>query len=258
MNRAARGLAVVAAVLVLAGGCGGDDSEDVVETTTTSSETNTGDRPSSVTILSPEDGAEVRGNVVSLDVDVDGIRIVQADGDDSGRTGHYHVFIDKDPVPPGADIPREPGILHSADDPVEVTGLSVGQHRLTVVLGNGQHVRLGDAEAQITVDVKGPSIDARAPATARAGTPVKVETEVEGLQIQPGGTHLHLFVDRDPTPAGMPIPVGDPTIIHTPQLNTELPDLGPGQHVITVVAGDAAHVPLDPPVMDKVSVTVQP
>ena len=249
---------MLAALLLLAGACGGDDSENVADTTTTSRETNTGDRPSSVTILSPEDGAEVRGNVVPLELDADGVTIVKADGDDSGRTGHYHVFVDKEPLAPGAEIPKESGILHSADDPVQVTGLSVGRHRLTVVLGNGQHVRLGDAEAQISVDVKGPSIDASAPSTARAGSPVKVETEAEGVQIQMGGNHLHLFVDRGPTPAGAPIPVGDPAIIHTPQLTTEIPNLPPGEHVITVVVGDAGHVPFDPPVLDKVTVTVQP
>ncbi|HEX2063905.1 MAG TPA: hypothetical protein VHE80_05745, partial [Acidimicrobiales bacterium] len=98
MKRATRTLAVMAALLLLAVACGGDDSENVADTTTTSRETNTGDRPSSVTILSPEDGAEVRGNVVSLELDADGVTIVKADGDDSGRTGHYHVFIDKEPV----------------------------------------------------------------------------------------------------------------------------------------------------------------
>ena len=37
----------------------------------------------------------VKGNVVSLDLASTGLTIVKADGDTSGKTGHYHVFIDR-------------------------------------------------------------------------------------------------------------------------------------------------------------------
>ena len=35
-----------------------------------------------------------------------------------------------------------------------------------------------------------------------------------------------------------------------------VPDLGPGTHTLWVVAGSSERVPRDPPVMDKVMVTV--
>ncbi len=259
VRRSTRAVALVGTFLLLAGACGGDDSEDVASgdrsPTTTSALYEQG--AASLTLLSPDDGAEVKGNVVTLDLDADGIRIVKADGDTSGRTGHYHVFIDRDAVAPGQVIPREAGVVHSTDDPLKLTGLRKGRHRLTAVLGDGAHMRLGDSEATVTVTVEGPSVDASAPATAAAGTPVKVTSEVEGVQIAKGGTHLHLFVDKDPTPAGAPIPQGDPAIVHTPDLATDVANLAPGEHVIWVVVGDAGHVPLDPPVLDKVTVTVQ-
>ncbi len=251
-----RAIGVACALALLAAGCGGDDSGNAADTTTTTGRA-TGVREPSLTILSPEDGARIGGNVVPLELDVDGVTIVKPDGDTSGRTGHYHVFIDKEPVAAGVTIPREPGIVHSADDPVRLTGLSPGRHRLTVVLGDGAHTRVGETEAEVTVTTEGPSIDSSAPSTASAGSPVRVETKAEGVQIVKGGNHLHLFVDKDPTPPGVPVPLGDPAIIHTPELSTEIPDLTPGEHVIWVVVGDAAHVPLDPPVMDRVTVTVQ-
>ena len=249
---------MVVTLVLLAGACGGDDSEDVASgdkaPTTTSASRQQG--AASLTILSPDDGAEVRGNVVTLDFDVDGVQIVKADGDTSGETGHFHVFVDKYAVPEGAAIPTE-GVVHTTDDPLKLTGLGKGTHRITAVLGDGAHTRLGDSEASISVTVRGPTLDATAPATAPAGAPVKVTTEVEDLQIVKGGQHLHLFVDKEPTPPGVPIPQGDPAIIHTPDLATDVANLAPGQHVVWVVAGDAGHVPLDPPVLDKVTVTVQ-
>ncbi|MGH9190331.1 MAG: DUF4399 domain-containing protein, partial [Acidimicrobiales bacterium] len=67
--------------------------------------------------------------------------------------------------------------------------------------------------------------------------------------------HLHVFVDRPPTPAGQAIPV-EPGIIHSAATTIEVPGLAPGEHTLWVVAGDGTHVPLDPSVMDKLTVTV--
>jgi hypothetical protein len=218
----------------------------------------------SLSIASPASGATVKGNVVDLDLTVRGIEIVKADGDTSGKTGHFHVFIDRDPLPAGTSIPKEPGIVHSADDPIKLTGLSVGRHRLAVVLGDGNHIRIGTVVAETTVTVEGPSVDATAPATSPAGKPVTVEIAVEGVRLVPaaddpgtGGTgHLHLFIDRDPPPAGESIPK-EAGIIHTAETSVEVPDLAAGEHTIWVVLGDAKHVPYDPPVLDKVVVTVE-
>src|SRR5688572_2142299 len=60
----------------------------------------------------------VEGNVVTIPVEISGVEIVKADGDDSGDTGHFHVFVDGDPVDVGETIPKERGVVHSADNPV--------------------------------------------------------------------------------------------------------------------------------------------
>lgn len=243
-------------LLALLAGCGDDDSDE----TTTTKVKSTADP---LAILSPADGESVQGNVVTLDVEPRDIAIVKADGDTSGRRGHYHVFIDRDAVAPGAAIPKEPGIIHTTDDPIVITGLSPGTHRFVVVYGNGAHARIGTAEAERTVKVEGPSVKASAPATVAAGQPVTVTMEVEGLSVvkADGDTsgrtgHLHLFVDRPPSPAGEPIPAGDPNVIHTAESTVMLSDLSPGEHTIWVVAGDGTHRPLPAGVRDKVAVTV--
>lgn len=252
-----RSVAATAALALLAA-CGDDD----VTTTTATTTAPAASTSPSLSIAAPPPGTVVKGNVVSLDLASTGLAIVKADGDTSGRSGHYHVFIDRDPVAPGAAIPVEAGIVHSADDPVVLSGLAIGRRRLSVVIGDGTHTRLGSTVAETTVDVQGPSIDASAPATSAAGQPVVLTVKVDGLTLvkADGNTsaatgHLHVFVDRDPTPSGQPIPV-EAGIIHTAETTIPVPDLAPGVHTLWVVAGDGLHIPLAPRVMDKVTVTV--
>lgn len=97
---------------------------------------------------------KVEGDTAVLTMKVGGVTIVAADGDTSGNSGHYHVFIDREPVKEGEVIPKEAGIVHSADNPIRVPGLSPGEHELTVVLGDGNHTRIhGDVEADTMVTI---------------------------------------------------------------------------------------------------------
>ena len=258
----ARSVAVTAALALMAGACGDGGRDGGASVDTTEEMTDEARREPTLAVASPMEGTSVRGNVVNLDLEGTGVRIVRPDGDRSGATGHYHVFIDREPPAPGTVIPREPGIVHTADDPVVLPGLAVGTHRLIVVYGDGTHARLGTAQAGTTVKVEGPSVDVSAPATSPAGQPVRLSVKVEGLTLVKAdgdrsgrSGHLHLFVDREPTPAGQPIPM-EAGIIHTAETSVEVPNLAPGEHTISVVAGDGAHVPLDPTVMDKVTVAV--
>jgi len=50
--------------------------------------------------------------------------MVKADGDTSGRTGHLHLFVDREPTAAGQAIPVEAGIIHSAETRIEVTNLA--------------------------------------------------------------------------------------------------------------------------------------
>ena len=220
-----------------------------------------------VAIASPADGATIRGNVVKLGVTAEGLTIVKPDGDTSGRTGHYHVFIDRDPVAPGAVVPKAAGIVHSAVSPVLLTGLSVGSHRLTVVLGDGAHHRIGASQASITVSVAGPSLHATAPRQIAAGQDLTIAITVEGVRLvkpaddtgAPGTTgHLHIFIDpaTPPTANGQPIPKVEGSIIHTADTSYTVHGLAAGKHTIWVVLGDRAHVPYDPLVADRFVVVV--
>ncbi len=257
-SRSIRSCAAAVVALGLLAACGNDDPATVASVPSSATPA-----PSALSILTPSSGSTVNGNVVSLDLQSAGLAIVKADGDTSGRSGHYHLFIDREPVAPGAAIPKEAGIVHTTDDPVLLTGLAVGAHRVVVVHGDGAHVRMGTTQAEVTVKVDGPSVDATAPASSPAGRPVAVNVKVEGLTIvkADGDTsgrtgHLHVFVDREPMPGGQAIPV-EAGIIHSAETNIDVASLAPGEHTLWVVAGDGAHVPLNPRVMDKLTVTAR-
>jgi hypothetical protein len=248
-----RRLAIVLAIAALVGTACGDKVDD-----------DAGPNPNAaVRLQGPPTGTVVKGNVVTLRVSATGTRIVKADGDTSGRTAHYHVFIDRPPVEPGDVIPVARDVIHTAVAPIMLTGLTVGDHQIYVVLGDGTHHRLGRSFVHTSVHVKGPSIQASGPATAQMGAPVPIEVKTEGVRLAPangdasGNTgHLHVFIDRAPSPAGEPIPRAD-NVIHTAENKIEIPAFTTlGEHTLWVVLGDGNHVPFAPPVMDKLTVIV--
>jgi hypothetical protein len=208
----------------------------------------------------------VEGNVVTIPVIVHGLTLVKADGDTSHKTGHFHVFIDREIVDVGKLIPKEPGIVHTADNPIKIYGLTPGEHMFHIVVGDGLHRRFGaKLHLETKVDVKGPGVQGTAPATINKGDDLTVALKAEGVQIvkangdTSGKTgHFHLLVDpATPPKAGDIIPAAVPNkIIHTFESSTTISGLGTGEHVIWVVLGNGVHRAFDPAVMDKKTVTV--
>jgi hypothetical protein len=255
---------VLVAVLAIVGASCATADDTGSEATDTPAETDASGE-SSLAFGDVEESVE--GNVVTLPVelDVEGFEIVKADGDDSGDTGHFHVFIDSDPVAEGETIPVKKGeIVHSADNPIKVWGLEPGEHEFTIVVGDGTHQRiLGDLEDSATVDVKGPGVHGTPTVD---GSDVTVDLDSEGVEIVKAdgeasteSGHYHVLVDpASPPEAGKVIPeANDETIFHSAEDSVTIPDLEKGEHIIWVVLGNGTHMAFDPPVMDKLTVTVE-
>ncbi len=260
-------IAGLAAVLLLAatacggggggggdGGDGGDGAASVPTTVVEAGPPTSFGPPAVLAIVSPATGAVVGGNVVRLDLTSSGITIVPADGGTGSRRGHYHVFIDREPVDSGAVIPVAADIIHTADDPVVIPGLAVGPHRISVIFGDGTHRRIGLNEASTSFTIAGPGLDASAPPNISAGQPVVLQVQVTGLAV-PGDALLYVLLDRDAPPPGQPIP-DEPGVVQSTETTITVPDVAPGTHTLWVVAGSPERVPLDPPVMDRLSLTV--
>lgn len=92
---------------------------------------------------------------------------------------------------------------------------------------------------------------------------VALRLETRDVMIRPAGTdepgtgHHHLFIDRDISPVGEPIPTGE-GIVHLGMGQTELllEDLDAGDHTIIAVVGDYQHVRLANVATDTVRVTI--
>lgn len=254
---------VFVVLLALLGAACGTDTDDGAAATDAPEATEAPDDATPALALGdvPE---SVEGNVVTLPVEIAGVEIVAPDGDTSGESGHFHVFVDREPVAEGETIARERGIVHSADNPVKVWGLEPGSHEFTVVLGDGTHKRIhGDLEDTTTVDVEGPSVQGTPTVD---GDEVTVELEAEGVEIVAAdgesskeSGHFHVLVDpASPPEAGKIIPsANDETIFHSAEESVTVPDLEKGDHIIWVVLGDGTHRAFDPPVMDKLTVTIE-
>lgn len=239
------------------------------QTTTETTDDKVETESPSISITSPKNTATVDGNVVTLALAVKGIDIVKAaDGDTSGRNGHLHVFVDKDPVAAGAVIAKEPGIIHTPDNPIVIPGLGIGEHTFKVIFGDSTHTRIGDAVAAVTVSVKGPTVDIDGSVTEfAAGQDVPLTFTVQGVTIVKADAdtagskttgHLHVYLDpaTAPTADGKAIEKTD-TIIHTTETSYIFKGLAVGEHTIWLVLGDKGHVPFGPLVADKIVITVK-
>lgn len=209
----------------------------------------------------PEDG-RLAGNVAELELSGAGLEIVEPDGDTSGRTGHFVVFVDRDPVALGERIPEGRDVVETSKSPATLAGFTAGPHRVSLVLADGAHRRIGTKAAEAAFTVTGPTIRASAPDTSPAKQPVVVSVVVQDVSVQPAGGvaaagtgHLDLFVDREPTAGGQPVP-DERGILHVADQTIAVPDLGSGEHEIWVVLVKGDETPYDPMVADRVVVEV--
>ena len=82
-------------------------------------------------------------------------------------------------------------------------------------------------------------------------------TVVRAGDTTPNSGHHHIFLDRDVSPAGAPIPAEAGYIIHMGNGADSLAlTVAPGQHRLIAVVGDAGHVPV-PGLADTVRFVVR-
>jgi hypothetical protein len=81
--------------------------------------------------------------------------------------------------------------------------------------------------------------------------------QADGLDT-PGRAHHHVFIDADLSPAGEPVPAGQPDIVHlgTGVSDVTLTGLAPGRHRLIAVLALGNHVPIDPWAVDTIFLTI--
>lgn len=109
-----------------------------------------------VYFISPTDGATVSRNFV-VRFGLSGMGVAPA-GVEMEHTGHHHLLVDVDPLPPeGLPLPRDARHLHFGNGQTETTlTLSPGKHTLQLILGDHLHIphQPPVTSKKITVTVK--------------------------------------------------------------------------------------------------------
>ena len=123
------------------------------------------------------------------------------------------------------------------------------------------------AEEMPATSMGGGTVTITAPADGSTvmGPNVVVSLSTSGVQIVPAGDmtmgtgHHHLYLDADLAPMDAPIPTVPGSIVHMGDASATFTfeNVPPGEHRLIAVVADGVHVPLDPPVMDTVTFTVQ-
>jgi len=90
--------------------------------------------------ISPQDGDTVSGEF-KLQFGLCGMGVAPA-GVDADNTGHHHLLIDMDMLPPmDAPLPKTEQVRHFGGGQTETTlSLAPGKHTLQLLLGNFSHV----------------------------------------------------------------------------------------------------------------------
>lgn len=93
-----------------------------------------------VYFISPQDGDTVAGQV-NVRFGLRGMGVAPA-GVEAANTGHHHLLIDVDTLPPmDAPLPKTDQVRHFGGGQTETTlSLAPGQHTLQLLLGNYSHV----------------------------------------------------------------------------------------------------------------------
>lgn len=94
----------------------------------------------SVYFITPQDGAVV-AETFTIQFGLRGMGVAPA-GTDKADTGHHHLLIDVDTLPPmDAPLPKSDHVRHFGGGQTETTiTLPPGKHTLQLVLGNHAHI----------------------------------------------------------------------------------------------------------------------
>lgn len=133
---------------------------------------------------------------------------------------------------------------------------------LVLACGGGSDGDAGEGGASSTTSA---AVQITSPASGATiqGDRVTIELGAGGVSVVPAGTdqpnsgHHHLFIDRDVSPVGEPIPT-EAGIVHLGLAQTShvLEGLQPGEHTVIAVLGDFQHVRVGTVATDTVRFTV--
>jgi plastocyanin len=176
---------------------------------------------------------KVNGPDVEVTIVPVNFKVVPTDSADRHKfgEGHFHLFLDVAPTPPGEVIPKTAGVYHTTDTNYTIHDVTNGHHALYVVLGFTDHTpyenhevvksvpkgSIGKVEFDVTGGAAQPAPTPSAEASPTAAPSPVAEASPSPAQSSapppPGGTKVALLADATNggkfDPANLSIKVGD-------------------------------------------------
>jgi hypothetical protein len=160
MKRVFLGLCLGAGMATLAA-CGGSEPAPAASNTAAAPAAAPATPPAAsgprVFFVSPADGASVK-SPVKLVFGIENYTLAAVPPgevvDARANTGHHHVGVDTECLPPGTVIPKAAPWVHFGDGKNEIEmQLPPGQHKLALELGDDKHTTIAGLCSTITVNV---------------------------------------------------------------------------------------------------------
>ena len=230
----------------------------------------------SLVITSPGGGIVPQIGDVTVSVQVSNFILVEKLGQANvAGQGHVHYFVDVDaPTTPGQQAVTAAG-TYAATTATSYTWHNIGggPHKFSVELVNNDHTPLTPpvvATTTVTVlpEIGPPTMVIIAP---KDGSIVPVGNVIVSIQVsnfnivdkqgqanvsREGHIHYYLDVDAPITPGTPAIPTGG-VWAHVADTSHTFDNVNAGMHTISVQLVNNDHTPLVPPVVKKITVTVQ-
>ena len=258
----------ISASLLMASACSNKST-----TTTTSVTTSTMAAPT-IAITSPTSPVPVPGNVtVTVQVTNFDLEEKQGQANVAGQ-GHIHYFMDiTPPTTPGQPaIPANGSWAHTAATSYTFNNVPSGQHTFSVELVNNDHTPLNppvvtSVDVLVMAEIGTPNLVIVSPRDGDTLTPgdLMVTTQVTNFNVvdKQGQAnvlregHLHFYLDVDaPTTQGQPAIPATGVWAHVAATNYTFTNVTVCTHTISVELVNNDHTPLNPPVVQKITVKV--
>ncbi len=228
-----------------------------------------------VTITSPQAGAIITGNSVTVSVQPANFSIVNKLGQPNViGEGHVHYYLDVEPpTTPGQPAVTAAGTYAATTNTSYIwSNLTSGNHTFAVQLVNNNHTPLTPpVTARVTVQVAPPAATPQVMITAptaganlTAGN-ITVSVQVSNFNLVnklgqgnvAGEGHIHYYLDATPpTTPGQPAVTATGTYAASSNTSYTWPNVASGNHTFYVQLVNNDHTPLSPPVVASVAVNV--
>jgi hypothetical protein len=158
--------------------------------------------------------------------------------------------------------PSAPPTTAAAPPPATVAARAPASPSASVAASPSPAAAAAPRPANATLTISSPTAGQAVPSGS-----VQVSLQYSGPALVPAASaaklddyHVHYFLDENATPyigTGVPVPAGNPRIVHSGALQVTFDNVPAGPHTVTVLMSGANHISVAPPLTAQVQFNAQ-